>query len=196
MNKDILIAREAIAAPNFDPMNIDLGEIKELSMSIPTDGQIDINQCEILAAKSLRIADLCSEYLAIATCHASKCETNKKKCYSVAALSKASVAGIKTDKSRAWYGESDEDYIEACNKYSEALALVKWLTSKHDSAVRFHYLCKQMLTRNYTNERSAGFSADPDKMVEDANKTNNWAEEANKEDDEYAKETDEFGKGW
>lgn len=176
-----LTARDILAPKDFNPMELDLTEIKELSDSIPSNGEVDINQAEILAAKSLRVADLCSDILSIATCYVAKCDTEKKKCYAQAALVKSSAAGIKTDKSKAWYAESDQDFIDASNKYSEALALVKWITSKHESAVRFHYLCKQMLSRNYSSEKAAGFISNTDKIIES---------------EQPATEEDNFGKEW
>lgn len=51
----------------FDPLNADISEIKNLSNLLPRDGNIDTNNAEVMATKYLRGADLCSEFLAIAT---------------------------------------------------------------------------------------------------------------------------------
>ena len=157
----------------FDPMTIDTSEIKVLSNCLPKDGNIDINQAEILATKYLRGADICSELLAIATVHMQKCDTLRKKAYSDAALVKSKAAGIKTDKSRAWYAESDSEYIAACNAYAEASGFFKWIQSKHESFIRAHYSCRKMLDRGYAQEKTGNFSESNDKIFEQEEKDNN-----------------------
>jgi hypothetical protein len=201
-----LTARELFGSgvQEFDPMNLDLTEIRSFSAMIPSDGSIDINVCEVLATRALRMADLCSELLSVATCYVSKMETEKKRCYSQAALVKATAAGIKTDKSRAWFGESDSDFIAASNKYSEGLAFVKFISSKYDSAVRLHYNCKKMLERNYSHEQASGFNCSTDKVIEQEpqQNTNTWgpAEQEHSSDsvDLVNDDTpaDDFGSEW
>lgn len=146
----------------FDPMNIDTSEIRALSDALPKDGNIDLNNAEVLATKYLRGADLCSELLAIATAFVQKSDTLKKKAYSEAALTKSKAAGIKTDKSRAWFADSDDDFIEASNRYSEAVAFAKWVSNKYDSFNKMHYMCKKILDRGYVHERTAGFNGSVD----------------------------------
>lgn len=142
----------------FDPMTIDTSEIRKLSNAIPQDGNIDTNNAEVLATQYLRGADLCAEMLAIATAYAQKTDALKKSAYSHAALVKSKNSGIKTDKSRAWFADSDPDYIEACNKHAEATAFVKWINSKYDSFIRAHYMCKKILDRAYPHENTGGFN--------------------------------------
>jgi len=155
-----LTVRELLSGQDkqITPLDIDTSEIRELSNCLPKDGSIDLNQAEILATRFLRGADVCAELLAIGTNYASKAETLKKKAYSEAALNKAVVAGMKTDKSKCLYAEGDADYIEACNRYSEALAFVKWVDSKHESFVRAHYLCKRLLERGYSQEKAESWT--------------------------------------
>ena len=188
-----LTVRELLnGGTGFDPMQIDTNEIRALSESIPSNGELDINQAEIMATKFLRGADLCGELLAIATCNVSKLETSKKKAYSEAALSKASAAGIKTDKSRCLYAEGDSDYIEACNRYSEALAFVKWVDSKYNSFIRAHYTAKKMLDRYYSHEQASGFNVSTEKIINE----NSWNDSdgvALVNDDTPG---DDFGKEW
>jgi hypothetical protein len=171
----LLTVRELLApSQEFDPLNLDTSEIRELSNLLPADGQVDINQAEILATRFLRGADLCGELMAIATCYVAKLETAKKKAYSEAALSKASAAGIKTDRSRLLYADGDSDYIEACNKYSEGQAFLKWVSSKQDSLIRAHYNCKKLLDRNYQHEQASGFNCSTDKVIQE--EQNNWGQ--------------------
>lgn len=142
----------------FDPLSIDTTELKELSNSIPKDGNIDINIAEELATKYLRGSDICSELLAIAVTHVQKCDTERKRAYGYAASVKATASGTKTDKARAWFADQDEDYIKACNKYAEATGFMKWVSGKLESFIKSHYMCKKMLDRGYEHERQGGWN--------------------------------------
>lgn len=175
----------------FDPMSLDTSEIRELSNALPRSGEIDINVAEILANKFLRGADMCSELLAIATCHASKTDTERKKAYSKAAIEKASAAGIKTDKARILFADADDDYIIASNKHSEAVAFVKWISSKADSFVRGHYMCKKMLDRHYSQEKTASFNFSNEKLANE----NSWIDKSEYEEGQE-ENSDNFEKGW
>ena len=160
--RDLLIGN----GEGFDPLNYDTTAIRELSNAIPRNASIDTNQAEILATKFLRGADLCSELMAIAFAYMSKCETLKKKSYSNAALIKSATAGIKTDKARCLFAEADDEYIEAANRYTEAMAFFKWVSSKYESFNKGHYLCKHILTREYMHEKSANGAIESDKLYE------------------------------
>jgi len=178
MTKQLVTVRDVLNGGNsneFDPMNLDTAEIRTLSDAMPKDGNIDINMAEILATKYLRGADICSELLAIATAHVSKMDTLKKKAYSYAALVKAAANNIKTDKSRAWFAEMDDDYINASNKYSEAMAFAKWVSSKYDSFNKMHYLCKHILKRAYPHEQASSWNG----IIEEGNKEPNVGQDPN-----------------
>lgn len=149
----------------FDPMKLDTSEIRELSEAMPKDGNIDLNNAEVLATKYLRGSDLCSELLAIATAYVAKTDALKKKAYSYAAMVKAADNNVKTDKSRAWFADMDDDYMSACNKYAEAIAFAKWVDGKYESFTKMHYMCKKILDRGYTHERMASFNGDVEKMI-------------------------------
>ena len=169
MSNNALTVKDLLgqSAESFDPLKIDTSEIKELSNAMPKDGNIDLNNAEVMATKYLRGADMCSELLAIATAYLSKTDTMKKKAYSYAAMVKASESNIKTDKSRAWFAECDSDYINASNKYAEALAFVKWIDGKYDSFNKMHYMCKKILDRGYSHERMSSFNPDPGKITKE-----------------------------
>lgn len=160
MSEKALTVRELLngGSEGFDPMSIDTSEIKRLSNAIPKDGNIDLNNAEVLATKYLRGADICAELLAIATAFAQKTEALKKKAYSEAALVKSKDAGIKTDKSRAWFAEMDDNYIQAHNNHAEALAFVKWISSKYDSFIKAHYLCRNIVKRGTDHEGASGWN--------------------------------------
>lgn len=140
-----------------DILSIDTREIKQLSESMPANGQIDIHMAEELAAKYLRGADLCGELDALAAQLLGNAKDQKQKAYNYAFLVKSSeVKGLKTDKMRTAFAELDEDYVKACEEYNRALAFQKWVKSKHDSFVRFHYLSKKILENGHqqTSARS------------------------------------------
>jgi hypothetical protein len=142
----------------FSPLDIDLSEVKALSDAMPKDGNIDINNAEVLATKYLRGADICGELLAIATAFVAKTKSKKEIAYNRAFVKFKDDKKIKTDKMRAAMAEIDNDYIEATNRYNEALAFVKWIDSKYNSFNKMHYLCKKILDRAYPHEKSAYWS--------------------------------------
>ncbi len=160
MTKDITTAGEVLKLKyNFDPMALDITEIKELSGALPKDGNIDINNAEVLATRYLRGMDLCGEIIAMATAHLSKTKDTKQRTYNQAFLIKSSTnKSIKTDKMRVAYAELDDDYSNACEEYNRALAFYKWIESKYKSFEKMHYLCKKILERAYPHEKAAGWN--------------------------------------
>lgn len=161
---------------NFNPMNLDTSSIRALSNEVPKDGNIDINNAEVLATKFLRGADMCSELLAIATLYVSKAKDAKQHAYNQAFLIKSeSNQKLKTDKLRIAFAELDEEYMEACSRYNEAIAFAKWVDSKYASFTRFHYLCKRILDRAYAHEKTGNWNGvTPDN---DDNGSEDWKED-------------------
>jgi len=143
---------------SFDPLDFDTSEIRELSNAIPADGNIDLNNAEVLATKYLRGADICGELLAIATAHMARVKTKKNIAYNRAFVKHKDDSKIKTDKLRAAMAEIDDTYIDTCNDYDAALAFAKWVNSKYDSFNKMHYMCKKILDRGYTHEKMSGFN--------------------------------------
>jgi len=164
MNK--LTVRDLIGV-EFNPLDIDTSEIRELSNALPADGNIDLNNAEVLATKYLRGADICGEMLAIATAHVAKAKTKKNIAYNRAFVKYKDDKKIKTDKLRAAMAEVDDDYIDACNRYDEVLAFAKWINSKYDSFNKMHYLCKKILDRGYMHEKAASWNSSLDLDDED-----------------------------
>ena len=138
-NKPVTIGD--ILAPNTsnDPMALDTTEIKQLSNAMPKDGNIDVNNAEVLATKFLRGADLCGELIAIATAYVSRAKDAKQKAYNNAFLIKSAAnSNIKTDKMRVAFAELDNDYQNACEDYNKAVAFSKWVESKYSSFSTIH----------------------------------------------------------
>jgi len=161
-NKPVTVGTIIGSENDFDPMALDTTEIRELSNAMPKDGNIDINNAEVLATKYLRGADLCGELMAIATAYVSRTKDAKQKAYNQAFLIKSAMnKNIKTDKMRVAFAELDEDYLKACEDYNKSIAFSKWVESKYSSFNKMHYLCKKILERAYSHEKAAGWNGQP-----------------------------------
>jgi hypothetical protein len=144
---------------NFNPMNLDTSSIRALSNEIPKDGNLDLANAEVLATKFLRGADMASELVAIATLCVSRAKDLKSQAFNRAFLVKSeSNPKLKTDKLRLAFAELDEDYIEACDRYNQAVAFLRWIGSRYDAFVRSHYLLKKILEREYSGEKAANWN--------------------------------------
>jgi hypothetical protein len=168
---DKLTVRELIngvaGVGKFDPLTLDTSEIKELSNQMPKDGNIDLNNAEVLAVKYLRGADICAELLAIATAHANRTKHLKEVAYSRAFLKSRDDKSVKTDKMRAALADIDDEYTEACNAFNEALAFRQWVDAKYKVFNTMHYMCKSMLQRGYDHERASGFNGSVESQVKE-----------------------------
>jgi len=203
--KQALTVRELLqcSGSNLDPMNIDTSEIRSLSEAMPKDGNIDLNNAEVLATKYLRGADVCAELLAIATAYVQNTDTFKKKAYSQAALvnSEGYFAAKNngkrpdkiTDKMRTLYADMDDDYVVASQKHDEALAFAKWVNGKYESFNKMHYMCKKILDRGYAHERMAGFNGTVNGEEEEETNTNREVEDL---EPDRKKKTEDFDLGW
>lgn len=166
---DKLTVRDVIngGTTKFDPLALDTSEIKALSDAIPKDGNIDVNNAEVLAVKYLRGADLCAELLAVATAHVARTKSAKDRAFSRAFVKYKDDKSVKTDKMRNVMAELDDDYAEATDEYNGALAFAKWVDAKYNSFNKMHYMCKKILDRGYDHEKASGFKGNTDKMIED-----------------------------
>lgn len=140
-------------------MALDTTEIKKLSNLVPRDGNIDVGIASNLATRFLRGADTCSDLVSLATLWVGRAKDTKQKTLNYAFLVKSSEdKNIKTDKMRMAFAELDEDYQAACEKYNECYAFLKWITSKQESLIKAHYLCRRILDGNAQHEQAAGWS--------------------------------------
>lgn len=137
---------------NFDPEQLDVSEINDLTRSIPTDGNVSSSIADSLAVKFLRGADRCSELLSILTWWSAKKEDEKRHVYSA----KFFEASHKTAAARKAYAEASKEYLRACDGANRAKAMKQWLQNKHDSLVSAHYLMKQIGKADRRGERTGG----------------------------------------
>lgn len=152
-----LTVRSYLDIDNFDPLNIEVNEFKELANSMPKDANIDIPNAEKLASRFLRAADRCSEILSTLVLWEGKKKAELGKTKSTLFLA-ASSEGHRTVKDREAYAESHDDYIAASEEYLKALAMKKFFELKQKWFVEAHHLMKQRLRGEYKHQKASGFS--------------------------------------
>lgn len=152
-----LTVRRHLDLDNFNPLDIEIGEFKDLTDSMPRDANIDIANAEKLASGFLRAADRCSEILSTLILlegrAKSRVNTVKNRLYL-----EASQEGHKTVKERQAYSESHDDFVSATNSYDEAYAVRKFFEAKQKWFIDAHYLMKQRLREEYRHQTASGFS--------------------------------------
>lgn len=152
-----LTVRGHLDLENFNPLDIEIEEFKNLTDSMPRDANIDLANAENLASNFLRAADRCSEILSTLILlegrAKSKVNTIKNKLYLEAANE-----GHKTVKDRQAYSESHDDFVAAVDSYDEAYAVRKFFEAKQKWFVDAHYLMKQRLREEYRHQTASGFS--------------------------------------
>jgi hypothetical protein len=139
----------------FDPKDVDVSEIKELTDSIPSDGNVDVHIAERMATKFLRGADQCAEKLSILTWWAAKMEDNKRHTYA-SKFFEATSHGCKSGVERKAYAEGTVGYLSACESSNRAKAMKQWLQNKHESLISAHYLMKHIAKGGKPHEQASG----------------------------------------
>lgn len=158
---DKLTIRRHLDLDNFNPLDIEIDEFKELTDSMPRDANIDIANAEKFASKYLRAADRCSEILSTLFLLEGRAKSNLNTTKNKLFL-QASQEGYKTVKDKQAYAESHDDFIQATNKYDETYAVRKFFESKQKWFIDAHYLMKQRLREEYKHQNASGFSETSD----------------------------------
>ena len=111
-----LTVRKQMDLENFNPLDIEIEEFKDLTNSMPRDANIDAANAERLASMFLRAADRCSEILSTLILlegrAKSRVNTVKNRLYLEAAQE-----GHKTVKDRQAYSESHDSFVSATNSF-------------------------------------------------------------------------------
>jgi hypothetical protein len=141
---------------DFDPEKIDVSEIKELTDSIPKDGNVDTAIAEVMATRFLRGADRCAEFISTLTWWAAKTEDQKRHAFSQAFIVKAVQKGLKTAAEKKAYAEGEEEYLKACETSNRAKAMKQWFQNKHESLISAHYLMKDIAKGGRSHQRAGG----------------------------------------
>jgi hypothetical protein len=152
-----LTVRRHLDLDNFNPLDIEIGEFKELTDAMPRDANVDIAIAERLAARFLRAADRCSEILSTLILLEGRAKSNLNTIKNRLYL-EASQEGHRTVKERQAYAESHDDFVAATNAYDEAYAVRKFFESKQKWFIDAHYLMKQRLREEYRHQTASGFS--------------------------------------
>lgn len=151
---------EVMGFVDFDPETIDVSEIKELTDSIPKDGNVDTAIADVLATKFLRGADRCSEFLSILTWWAAKTEDMKRHAFSEAFIVKAGQKGLKTAAEKKAFAEGEGEYLKACEISNRAKGMKQWFQNKHESLISAHYLMKDIAKGGRSHQRAGGGQTD------------------------------------
>jgi hypothetical protein len=146
---------EVLQFETFDPTQLDISEIQEMTASIPADGNVDISIAENLATKFLRGADRCSEILSILTWWEAGREDRKRHVFSTKFF-EAPAHGHKTAAAKKAWAEGSKEYLDACAEANKAKAMKQWIKNKHESLVSAHYLMKHIAKGGQPARAAAG----------------------------------------
>jgi len=152
-----ITVRNHLNLENFNPLDIEISEFKELSDAMPKDANIDISIAENLAAKFLKAADRCSEILSTLILAEGKAKSLMSSVKGRLYL-QAAEEGHKTVKEREAYSESHEDYISAVDAFNEMHGARRFFDLKQKWFVEAHHLMKQRLRGEYRHQNASGFS--------------------------------------
>jgi len=159
--------RDRVNLDSFSIQDIDVSEIDDVSNWLPANGVMDLNIAEKGLVLTLHAQNVCQEQIAKVDRWISIKEGGRNKAWSEAALVKATAAGHKTIKTREWFAQADDEYIEACNEVAIAKAAKKWLENKAKHFEHWHYAFKTFAKRDYGLEKlgnfqQAGYNSDVD----------------------------------
>ena len=143
----------------FSIEDIDMSEIEKLSKWLPSNGVVDLNIAEQGLIITLTAQNLCQEKIVVLDRLIGLKESEGNKAWADAALTRATAAGHKTVKTREWFAQADEVYINACNELILARATKKWLENKASHFSGWHYTFKTFLRRDYGLEKLGNFQS-------------------------------------
>jgi len=150
MTDKLITVREKLGlkdfnAESFDPMNIEISEIKLLYESMPRDGNVDVHIARKLALQYLRAADRCSEILATLTLWEQTAEDRKKQTFSLAFLNAKEGDKKVTDLTAKHMAECNKEYLGCCKVAREAKTVRKRFEDMHDHFIKGHHLMKDRI---------------------------------------------------
>lgn len=123
----------------------DLTEVQNLLLNLRVQTAIDIAHAEVLAQKSLRCADILSEYLGSIVKTVSYLEGKVNSAKNKASLEYQSPDGGKvTMEMRKWAGESSKQVEELQEKLARAKGTKSLLEKKYDIVIKSHHQYKDI----------------------------------------------------
>ena len=149
--------KEILSIDNFDPLNIDISFRDSVSNQVPQEGYMDPAMAEHLATTTLRAADTCIDLLAQATLYLSHCDAQRRSVRSqvIKTLQDRKVPSTIVKEVYA----DDERYLTITNKYNLALALSTWLENKHDTLLKTHHLCKDLIRKSQGTQGASNWES-------------------------------------
>jgi hypothetical protein len=162
-----LKVREILRIQDFDPLDVDISFLKEVSSQIPQEGYIDPAMAEKLATVCLTAADRAADLLAQATLYLSHCDANRRSARA-SAIADALARKVPSTLAKELCA-SDEAYQKSCDKYDVALGWHTWLETKRDTLIKTHHLCKD-LVRKFDDNMSTNWDP-PDSESKKLSKT-------------------------
>lgn len=141
-------AREILSISNFNPLEVDIAFLNDVTDQIPEEGYIDPAMAERLATATLRAADRCVDLLAQSTLYVSYCDAERRSAKSSAINAKIS-SGVSATIAKEAFSD-DENFTTATNKYNLAFAWQTWLENKMDTLLKTHHLCKDLAKKDYS----------------------------------------------
>lgn len=138
--------REILNINNFDPLNVDIVFLEQVSAQIPQGGYMDPAMAEHLATATLGAADKCIDLLAQSTLYLSHCDAQRRSVRSKV-IKELQDRKVPATIVKEVYAD-DPTYLESTNKYNLALALSTWLENKHDALLKAHHLCKDLIRKS------------------------------------------------
>lgn len=141
-------ARDILGIEGFNPEEVSVSDVVDLSKKIPSSGVVDEATADQLAALFLHGADRCSDLLAQATRYAAFKNAERNNAKAEASLVRAEQQGHgKTQGSRDTYVGMDSQFKVASEKEALAVAWKKWLETKYELFIKWHHLCKSVAER-------------------------------------------------
>lgn len=140
---------------NFDPMNVDVGYIQQISHMVPRDGSIDLNEAEKLATVFLACADYCGELISQAVRLVGYRDAERKSKKGDAIESK--IAGKTPATTARETYSNDPTYVTAAKEHADAEAFLIWIKQKYENLMKAHVLCKDLLKAHVDNRNVSGW---------------------------------------
>jgi len=127
-------------------LDFDLTEIHEVLQTLAEQGVADLAHAELLQQKSLRGADILSEFLGRVVKTVTYLETKINRTKNKVSLDYKAPEGRTTSEMKKWAGESSPDVEELYILLSKAKASKIVLEKKYDILIKSHHFYKDIAT--------------------------------------------------
>ena len=140
-----------------------VSDIIKITNEIPQNvNQLNASVADYLSGRFLVGINLCGELASFSSGHCLKMLSNKKKEFSIAYHVRSAQNKCKTVKDKEMYAYMDSLYIEADNKYIEAIMFEKMIDEKIEVLKKAHYLMRKLADK----DQSLGYKESNNKNVE------------------------------